>query len=67
MAQLFLEQQESAKKDSAKAASAWLASKIDELRGKVAETDAKVENYRAESGLLAGNNNMTVPGSNWLI
>ena len=62
VAQLFLEAQESAKKDSAKAASAWLASKIDELRGKVAETDAKVENYRAQSGLLAGSNNMTVPG-----
>jgi succinoglycan biosynthesis transport protein ExoP len=62
VAQLFLEAQESAKKDSAKAASAWLASKIDELRGKVAEADAKVENYRAQSGLLAGSNNMTVPG-----
>ncbi|WP_158813029.1 exopolysaccharide transport family protein [Methylocapsa sp. S129] len=62
VAQLFLEAQESAKKNSAKAASAWLASKIDELRGKVAETDAKVENYRAQSGLLAGSNNMTVPG-----
>jgi succinoglycan biosynthesis transport protein ExoP len=62
VAQLFLDGQENAKKNEAKAASAWLASKIDELRGKVAETDAKVENYRAESGLLAGNNNMTVPG-----
>jgi len=62
VAQLFLEAQESAKKDSAKAASAWLASKIDELRGKVAESDAKVENYRAQSGLLASGNNMTVPG-----
>ncbi|MGA2793706.1 MAG: GumC family protein, partial [Roseiarcus sp.] len=61
VAQLFLEAQESAKKDEAKAASAWLAGKIDELRGKVAETDAKVENYRAQSGLLAGGNNMTVP------
>ena len=62
VAQLFLEAQESAKKDEAKAASAWLASKIDELRGKVAETDSKVETYRAQSGLLAGGNNMTVPG-----
>ena len=44
------------------AASAWLASKIDELRGKVADADAKAENYRAQSGLLAGSNNMTVPG-----
>ena len=62
VAQLFLDAQETAKKDEAKAASAWLAAKIDELRGKVAETDAKVENFRAQSGLLAGANNMTVPG-----
>ncbi len=62
VAQLFLESQETAKQDEAKAASAWLAAKIDELRGKVAETDAKVENFRAQSGLLAGANNMTVPG-----
>ena len=63
VAQLFLESEESAKKDAAKAASAWLASKIDELRGKVAETDSKVENYRAQSGLLAGGNNMTLPAA----
>lgn len=62
VAQLFLEGQETAKENTAKAASAWLASKIDELRGKVAEADGKVENYRAHSGLLAGGNNMTVPG-----
>jgi uncharacterized protein involved in exopolysaccharide biosynthesis len=62
VAQLFLEGQETAKQDEARAASAWLAAKIDELRGKVAEADAKAENYRAQSGLLAGANNMTVPG-----
>jgi uncharacterized protein involved in exopolysaccharide biosynthesis len=62
VAQLYLQGQETAKKDEAKAASAWLASKIDELRGKVADADAKVENYRAQSGLLAAGNNMTVPG-----
>ena len=54
VAQLFLEGQEDAKKNAAKAASAWLASKIDELRTKVADADAKVENYRAQSGLLVG-------------
>jgi uncharacterized protein involved in exopolysaccharide biosynthesis len=62
VAQLFLEAQATAKQDEARAASAWLAGKIDELRGKVAEADAKTENYRAQSGLLAGANNMTVPG-----
>lgn len=61
-AQLFLESQEDAKKAAAKSASGWLSGKIDELRGKVAEADAKVENFRAQSGLLAGANNMTLPG-----
>jgi len=60
VAQLFLQQQEDAKKDSAKSASAWLATRIEELRGKVADADAKVETYRAQAGLLAGANNMTV-------
>ncbi|MGA2044949.1 MAG: Wzz/FepE/Etk N-terminal domain-containing protein [Roseiarcus sp.] len=62
VAQLFLAAQEAAKKNSAKAASAWLASKIDELRGKVAESDEKVENFRAQSGLLGVGNNMTASG-----
>jgi polysaccharide biosynthesis transport protein len=62
VAQLFLESQEDAKKAAAKSASGWLSAKVDELRAKVAEADAKVENFRAGSGLLAGANNMTLPG-----
>ena len=61
VAELFLEAQQQAKRDEAKAASAWLSVKIDELRGKVAEADSKVEAFRAGSGLLAGANGMTVP------
>jgi uncharacterized protein involved in exopolysaccharide biosynthesis len=61
VAQLFLDSQEDAKKDAAKAASAWLAAKISELRAKVADADAKVEAFRAQSGLLATGNNMTAP------
>ena len=53
VAQLFLASREQAKKDEAKAASAWLAAKIDELRSKVAEADAKVEAFRTNSGLLS--------------
>jgi succinoglycan biosynthesis transport protein ExoP len=59
VAQLFLESREEAKKDAAKAASAWLAAKIDELRGKVAEADAKVETFRAHAGLLTTGANLT--------
>ena len=61
VAALYLDAQQQAKRDEAKAASAWLSLKIDELRGKVAEADSKVEAFRASSGLLAGANGMTVP------
>ena len=61
VAALYLEAQQQAKRNEAKAASAWLSTKIDELRGKVAEADSKVEAFRAGSGLLAGANGMTVP------
>ena len=62
VAQLFLDAQEDAKKAAAKSAGDWLAARIDELRGKVADADAKVENFRAQSGLLAGLNNQTLTG-----
>jgi polysaccharide biosynthesis transport protein len=61
VAELYLDGQEQAKRDEAKAASVWLSAKIDELRGKVAEADSKVEAFRASSGLLVGANGMTVP------
>jgi uncharacterized protein involved in exopolysaccharide biosynthesis len=61
VAELYLDAQEQAKRDEATAASVWLSAKIDELRGKVAEADSKVEAFRASSGLLAGANGMTVP------
>ena len=61
VATLYLDAQQQAKRDEAKAASAWLSVKIDELRGKVAEADSKVEAFRASSGLLASANGMTVP------
>ncbi|MGD0562788.1 MAG: exopolysaccharide transport family protein [Roseiarcus sp.] len=61
VAELYLDEQEDAKKNEAKAASAWLSQKIEELRAKVADADAKAEAFRANSGLLAGANGMTVP------
>jgi uncharacterized protein involved in exopolysaccharide biosynthesis len=61
VAELYLAEQEDAKKNEAKAASAWLSQKIDELRTKVADADAKIEAFRADSGLLSGANGMTVP------
>jgi polysaccharide biosynthesis transport protein len=61
VANLFMSGQEEAKKNQAKAAADWLSGKIAQLRAKVAEADANVEELRSDSGLLAGANGMTVP------
>ena len=45
VAELYLDAQQQAKRDEAKAASAWLSTKIDELRGKVAEADARSKRF----------------------
>ena len=59
-ADVFLQSQTEAKAHEAKKASEWLSRKIDELRAKVADAEAKVEAFRAESGLLAGANGQTM-------
>ena len=61
VAEVFLQSQAEAKANAARAAGAWLARRIEELRAKVADADAKVEAYRAEAGLIAGANGQTVP------
>lgn len=60
ISEIYLKMLEAAKKDSARGASAWLASAIDPLRLKVAEAEAKVEEFRSRSGLLIGTNNTTI-------
>ena len=60
VSKLFLEQQQEAKQAEAKAAGEWLSNKIDELRARVAEAGAKVEAFRAQSGLLKGSTDLTV-------
>ena len=57
IAELYLDMQEAAKKDTARNASTWLGTKIDALRQRVAEAEAKVEEYRRKAGLLVGTNN----------
>ena len=61
VADLYLTQEEDAKKNEAKAASSWLSQKIDELRGKVGDAEAKLEAFRANSGLFAGGNGVNAP------
>src|SRR5215475_11548277 len=56
----YLVLQQSARQDQARAASQWLAGEIDNLRGKVAEAEARVEDFRSKSSLFIGTNNTTL-------
>jgi hypothetical protein len=60
IAEIYLTQQEGAKKDLARSASNWLGSSIDALRTRVAEAEAKVEVFRARTGLLTGTGTNTL-------
>jgi polysaccharide biosynthesis transport protein len=60
VADLYLNLQEAAKKDTARSASTWLGPAIDQLRARVAEAEAKVEAFRARTGLFAGGVNTTI-------
>ena len=61
VAEVYLQSLTEAKASAARTASTWLSGKIEDLRAKVADADAKVEDFRAGSGLLAGANGQTVP------
>ncbi|WP_460452016.1 GumC family protein [Alsobacter sp. SYSU BS001988] len=60
IAEIYLELQEEAKQKVARSASAWLNGAIDPLRQKVADAEAKVEAFRAKTGLLVSTNNATI-------
>ena len=57
IAEGYLVLQQAAKQDQTRSAGAWLSSKIDELRARVAEAEGKVEQYRAKTNLFVGTNN----------
>lgn len=56
----YLTLQQRAKQQQTKSAGQWLAGEIEGLRHKVAEAEAKVENFRANSNLFVGTNNTTL-------
>ena len=60
IAALYLEMQEAAKQDTARSASSWLSTTIEPLRKRLAESEAKVEDFRSRNGLLVGPNNTTI-------
>lgn len=56
----YIEMQQEAKRDIARAAAQSLATLVSDLRTRVAEAEAKVEDYRARTGLLVGANNTVI-------
>ncbi len=59
MADAYLGEQLEARQDAAQRATTWLTGRLEELRGRVLETDAQIQKLKAESGLsdtgLGGN------------
>src|SRR5215212_3417377 len=60
VAEGYLALQQSAKQVQTRAAGQWLSGEIDNLRPKVAEAEAKVEQYRSKSNLFVGTNNTSL-------
>ncbi|MGJ0509294.1 MAG: GumC family protein [Methylocystis sp.] len=61
VAETYIEMQQEAKREVARSAARSLATLVSDLRTRVAEAEAKVEAYRADSGLLIGANNTIIP------
>jgi succinoglycan biosynthesis transport protein ExoP len=53
----YLAMQQQAKREAMKQAGLWLATEIEQLRARVADAEAKVEDFRTRSNLYVGNNN----------
>ena len=60
IADLYIEAQSDAKRDSARAAAESLATLIADLRTRVATAESKADAFRTQSGLLVGTNNNTI-------
>lgn len=60
IAEGYLVLQQSARQEQAKSASAWLSGEIENLRKKVAEAEAHVEDFRSKSSLFIGTNNTSL-------
>jgi polysaccharide biosynthesis transport protein len=56
----YLVLQQGARQAQAKSASQWLSGEIESLRGKVAEAESRVEDFRSKSSLFVGTNNTTL-------
>jgi polysaccharide biosynthesis transport protein len=56
----YLALQQTARQDQTRAAGRWLSGEIDVLRRKVAEAEAKMEQFRAKTNLMVGANGTTL-------
>lgn len=61
IADLYLDAVTAAKKDLARSAGSWLSGNIDELRKRVRDAEAKVEEFRSRNGLFASGRDTTLP------
>ena len=61
VASSYLRMQQVDQQSQTRAAGSWLAGEIAKLRKKVAESEAKVEQYRANKNLFVGTNNTLLP------
>jgi uncharacterized protein involved in exopolysaccharide biosynthesis/Mrp family chromosome partitioning ATPase len=66
IATLYIEMQSEVKRDAAKAAATSLTAEISDLRVKLARAEAESEQFRAGAGLLAGSNNMSITGQQFV-
>ncbi|MEZ5764864.1 MAG: exopolysaccharide transport family protein [Xanthobacteraceae bacterium] len=60
IAEGYLTMQQGAKQDQARSAGQWLSGEIEGLRKKVAEAEARVEDFRGQASLFVGTNNTTL-------
>ncbi|HEY1747429.1 MAG TPA: exopolysaccharide transport family protein [Xanthobacteraceae bacterium] len=60
IADAYIERQRAATQEQASAAGEWLSGQIESMRKKVADSEARVEAFRAKSNLLVGPNGTTL-------
>jgi uncharacterized protein involved in exopolysaccharide biosynthesis len=60
LGEAYLAWQQKTKLEQNRAASQWLSEQISNLREKVAESEAAVEEFRSSSGLISGSNNVSL-------
>ena len=60
IAGIYLDFQQDAKRANARSAAASLGLIVGDLKGRVAMAESKVEDFRAQTGLLVGTNNTTI-------